>query len=197
MSVSRGALGNSHPSGSVPVPVSESASDGDSGANASEDQIRWLVDTYGNVVYRVAYAIVGDASLAEDVVQECLVKAWTSMPSWEGDVPVRWIRRVARNIAVSNLRKSKRLLFVDDVGDRAGDGADIHRVVEGRERVRSLAIALAQLDERSRTLLILRESDQLSYEEIAETMDMTTSAVKAKLYRARHFLRVQMEEWDQ
>jgi len=177
--------------------VRDCAPDGDGGANASEDQIRWLVDTYGDVVYRVAYSIVGDASLAEDVVQECLVKAWTSMPSWEDDVPVRWIRRVARNIAVSNLRKSKRLLFVEDVGDRAGDGADVHRLVEGRARVRSLAVALAQLDERSRMLLVLRESDDLSYEEIAETMDMTTSAVKAKLYRARHFLRVQMGEWDQ
>ena len=60
----------------------------------------------------------------------------------------------------------------------------------------SMASALATLDDTSRALLVLRETDGLGYEEIAITMEMTASAVKAKLFRARHQLKVAMEEWE-
>jgi RNA polymerase sigma-70 factor (ECF subfamily) len=162
----------------------------------SDAQVQWLVDTYGALAYRVAYSIVGDAALAEDVVQECLVKAWTSMPSWDGDVPVRWLRRVVRNTAVSVVRRRSRVVFVDEIPDRPGTDTDVHRRVEGRAMVATMARALATLDDSSRALLVLRETDDMGYEEIAEVMDMTPSAVKAKLYRARHQLKAAMGEWN-
>ncbi|RMH72950.1 MAG: sigma-70 family RNA polymerase sigma factor [Actinomyces sp.] len=163
--------------------------------SARDEQIEWLVATYGPLAYRVAYSILGDAGLAEDVVQEALVKAWTSMPSWEGDTPVRWLRRVVRNTAISALRSRSRLEFTDDLGESAAAG-EVHAQVEGREKVQAMARALATLDELSRTLIVLRETDELGYAEIADIVGLTPSAVKAKLYRARHQLKSAMKEWD-
>jgi RNA polymerase sigma-70 factor (ECF subfamily) len=159
--------------------------------------VEWLVEIYGALAYRVAYAIVGDSALAEDVVQECLVKAWTSMPSWEGDVPVRWLRRVVRNTSVSVLRGRSKLVFMDEVADRPDAEPDVvHRRVEGQAMVATMAAALRGLDDTSRALLVLRETDEMGYDEMAEVMDMTPSAVKAKLYRARHQLKAAMAEWE-
>ncbi len=163
---------------------------------ASDDQIRQLADDLGPLLYRVAYAVTHDNGLAEDVVQDALFQAWTSMPSWDDDVPVRWLRRVTRNRAISVMRKENRSSARSEWGGLASDAPEVERVVEGRERVAAVREALARLDEPSRLLIVLRESENLSYAEIAEVADLTPSAVKAKLYRSRHALKKELEEWE-
>ena len=74
---------------------------------------------------------------------------------------------------------------------------DVERLVEGRHRLDAVKAALFEMDEQSRTMLVLRETEGLTYEELAELLDLTPSAVKAKLYRARHTLKTQLGEWDQ
>lgn len=163
---------------------------------ASDDQIRELADDLGPLLYRVAYAVTHDNGLAEDVVQDALFQAWTSMPSWDDDVPVRWLRRVTRNRAISVMRKENRSFARDEWGEVASDAPDVERVVEGRERVDAVRAALSHLDEPSRLLIVLRESENLSYAEIAEITELTPSAVKAKLYRSRHALKKELEAWE-
>ena len=68
-----------------------------------EEQIEWLVRSFGPVIYKVAFAITRSRALAEEVVQDALFAAWSSMPSWEGDVPVRWLCRVTQNHYTSDL----------------------------------------------------------------------------------------------
>ena len=72
----------------------------------------------------------------------------------------------------------------------------VERVVEGRQAVAAVERALEELDEQARTMLILRETEEMSYDEIAELVDLTPSAVKAKLYRARHTLKLHLGGWD-
>ena len=74
---------------------------------------------------------------------------------------------------------------------------DVERLVEGRHRLDAVKAALFEMDEQSRTMLVLRETEGLTYEELAELLDLTPSAVKAKLYPARHALKTQLGEWDQ
>ena len=74
---------------------------------------------------------------------------------------------------------------------------DTERLVEGRHRLEAVKTALFEMDEQPRTMLVLRETEGLSYGELAELLDLTPSAVKAKLYRARHALKVHLREWDQ
>ena len=163
---------------------------------ATEQQIRELVEQFGPLLYGVAYAVTHDRGLAEDVVQDALFRAWTSMPSWEDDVPVRWLRRVTRNRAISVMRKEGRSLTTDHWADLASAAPATDRLVEGRERMVAVRDALAQLDEPSRTMIVLRETEELSYDELAEIVGLTPSAVRAKLYRARHALRQQLEDWE-
>ncbi len=162
---------------------------------ATEQQISWLVDTYGDLLYRVAFAVVGNRQLAEDVVQEVLVKAWTSMPSWDGDVPIKWARVVTKNAAISTMRSVASRPFEEldpDDGAFATDG--IADDFERSEEVAEMWAALGRLDDESRLLLVLHEVDGLAYDEIAEATDLTISAVKSKLYRARLTLRKEMNQ---
>lgn len=163
---------------------------------ASDDQLRALVDTYGALLYKVAFAITHDRLLAEDVVQDALFQAWTSMPSWEDDVPIRWLRRVTRNRAISVMRKESRSFANDEWGHRPDAAPDTQRVVESRELMVAVDEALSHLDEKSRTMIVLRETEDLSYEEIGAIVDLTPSAVKTKLYRARHALKRRLEDWE-
>lgn len=161
---------------------------------ATDSQIRWLIDTYGTVLYRVAVAVVRDAQLAEDVVQEVLVKAWTSMPSWDGDVPVKWARTVTKNTALNAMRSRAARPTVPSVEFDATDPADFITPGPAERVVRSEAAdemwaLLTRIDPEARFLLVLHEIDGLAYDEIADTADLTVSAVKSKIYRARRTLR--------
>lgn len=169
------------------VPASET--------EATEQQISWLVDTYGNLLYRVAFAVVGNHQLAEDVVQEVLVKAWTSMPSWDGDVPIKWARVVTKNTAISTMRSVSARPFEElDPEDGTFVSNAIEDDFERSEEIAEMWAALGRLDDQSRLLLVLHEVDGLSYDEVAEATDLTISAVKSKLYRARLTLRKEMNQ---
>ncbi len=158
---------------------------------ATTAQIEWLVAEFGPTLYRVAVAIVRDRQSAEDIVQEVLVKAWSSMPSWEGDVPIRWARTVTRNAALSHLRSriarpATPTEHLDMIAPLTG-GAD--ESVLRAEAADTMWAALARLGEDERAMLVMHEVDGLPYDEIAATLDVTVSAVKSKLYRARVALR--------
>ena len=153
---------------------------------ATTAQIEWLVAEFGPTLYRVAVAIVRDRQSAEDIVQEVLVKAWSSMPSWEGDVPIRWARTVTRNAALSHLRcgspdRRRQPNISTSIAPLTG-GAD--ESVLRAEAADTMWAALARLGEDERAMLVMHEVDGLPYDEIAATLDVTVSAVKSKLYRA-------------
>lgn len=164
-------------------------------SSATTDQIEWLVAEFGATLFRVAVAIVRDRQAAEDVVQEMLVKAWTSMPSWDDDVPIRWARTVTRNTAISHLRSSRARPATPterlDLVASSTDGVDVE-VVRGETADRMWA-ALGRLGEDERAMLVMHALDGLSYDEIGATLDLTVSSVKSRLYRARVSLRSEVE----
>lgn len=165
-------------------------------STAADEQICWLVDTFGATLYRVAFAVVQDSQLAEDVVQEVLVKAWTSMPSWEGDVPIRWARTVTRNSALNvvRTRMQRQITEFDEHDSSAPTVQDPADIVERSNETLQMWNALGRLEPESRLLLVLHEIDGLSYDEVAAWCDMTASAVKSKLYRARRVLRSELRQ---
>ena len=162
---------------------------------ASDEQLEWLVAHYGPTLYKVAVAITHSSALAEEAVQDALVQAWSSMPSWDDEVPIKWMRRVVRNRAISIMRKESRSVHDDDWDLRTSPEPDVERLVEGRHVVNAVDTAMQALDQESRLMLVLRETEDVSYDELGEMLGLTTSAVKAKLYRARHALKVELREW--
>lgn len=140
-------------------------------------------------MYRVALSLMRDHSLAEDVVQESMMKAWQALDGFRGESSVKtWLLRITHNTAISALRKRRDDLMspyelpeqatAGSVEDEAVIQADAHEIWR----------ALRQLDELSRTIVVLREVDQMSYEEIADVLELPVGTVRTRLFRARQQL---------
>ncbi|MBN1807487.1 MAG: sigma-70 family RNA polymerase sigma factor [Planctomycetes bacterium] len=136
---------------------------------------------------------------AEDLLQETFLKAYRNIGGFRGGSTFfTWITRIAINTARSHARKKKPVGLGEDGGDGngagdpfdrlAGDGGgpvDVLSREEERERVRR---SLARLEDDEREILLLREVEELSYGEIAGTLDITEAAVRSRLHRARRRL---------
>lgn len=160
------------------------------------DDLRLVVDRHAAAVYRVARSIVHDPALADDVVQETMLKAWRNSPVGPGEeIPRNWLLKVARNTAISLLRTRRDELHGPDTMPEGSAGASTTRQVEGRAQLDDLWEAMQHLDEDARALIVLKEVDGLSYEEIAQTLDLPLPTVKTRLFRARRALKDAMKEW--
>lgn len=160
------------------------------------DDLRAVVDRHAAAVYRVARSIVHDPALADDVVQETMLKAWRNSPVGPGEeIPRNWLLKVARNTAISLLRTRREVLHGPDTLPEGSEGASTSRTVEGRAQLGELLEILQRLDEDARALIVLKEVDGLSYEEIAATLDLPLPTVKTRLFRARKALKDEMKEW--
>jgi RNA polymerase sigma-70 factor, ECF subfamily len=154
------------------------------------------VATHSDAVYRLARSIVRDSALADDVVQETLVKAWRALPDFEGDIPRAWLMKVAHNTAISLLRARRdQVRDASDFGDVAERGGGPAATTLDRAALDQLWGVLAGLDETSRSLVVMRELSGMSYEEIADALDLPLATVKTRLFRARRALQASMEEW--
>lgn len=181
-------------SSAVPPDPSRSTADDE---RPSADDLRAVVDRHASAVYRVARSIVHDPALADDVVQETMLTAWRKSPVPPGEeIPRAWLLRVARNTAISLLRTRREDLHGPDTLPDAGTEASATiRTVEGRAQLEELWEAMRCLDEDARALIVLKEVDGLSYEEIAEALELPLPTVKTRLFRARKTLKDAMKEW--
>jgi RNA polymerase sigma-70 factor, ECF subfamily len=155
-----------------------------------------LMRDHAGAAYRVALSIVRDRDTAEDVVQEAMVKAWLALPGYRGDAPLRnWVLRITHNTAISALR-ARRSIPVDPFElPETANPISTERDAHGQLLVEAFRDALGELDELSRSIVVLREVEQLSYEEIAELLDVALPTVKTRLLRARRHLARVLEGW--
>ncbi len=161
-------------------------------------QLQALVEDHSEAVYRVALSVVRDAVLAEDISQDALLKAWTALPTFRGDSPLRnWVLRITHNTAVSVLRtRREELREPDELPDRA-NLRTVERGVEDKLALTAFESALERLDDLSRSIVVLREIEHMSYDEIAEVLDVPLPTVKTRLLRARRVLSDALEGWRQ
>jgi len=148
-----------------------------------------LIDEHAEAVFRVANGILRNPSLAEDAVQETMIKAWQSLPRFRGDSSVRsWILRIAHNTSISMLRRRReRVMDPDTLPDTIG-GIDPARSSTALADLGVVRRALEGLDELSRSVVVLREVEGLSYQDIADTLGVPVPTVKTRLLRARRTL---------
>ncbi|MEI2700457.1 MAG: RNA polymerase sigma factor [Microthrixaceae bacterium] len=155
-------------------------------------QLRQLIDEHAAAVHQLAYGILHDPGLAEDVVQETMIKAWRGLAEFRGDSSTRtWVLRIAHNTAIDALRRRRdRAVAPEDLPDdqTASDTGDPAVRAAGRSDLETLRDALGELDQLSRSIVVLREIEGLSYQEIADTLDISTALVKTRLLRARRAL---------
>jgi RNA polymerase sigma-70 factor, ECF subfamily len=147
-----------------------------------------IVERYRDVVLRVAARIAGDED-AEDVAQDAFLRAYHRLARWRGDGEFRtWLLRIAHNAALDNVasRRSGDVQFADTAADEpdAPERTPAARL-EAVERRRRLDLKLKALSPPHRTVLVLRDVEGLSYNEIADVAGMPVGSVKARLHRAR------------
>jgi len=173
------------------------AADGDIAA------FQLLVERHREVVYRVARRFVGAAE-AEDVSQDAFLRAFHRLRGFRHEAPFHsWLLRITHNAALDHLAR-RRAEPVDPVGIDAEQPADSPLTpatrLEVRERIERLERKLQALTVAHRTVLVLRDVEQLSYQEIAQVTDWPVGSVKGRLHRARRefiaLLRANTYDWE-
>lgn len=161
-------------------------------ASAARGEVRAFEALYRRHAARVhgviARLVGGDRARAEDLTQEAFVRAWQALAQWEPGAQFRtWLFRIAANAALDVLRRRKTVEFVplDDTFEAADTAAGPERLAQGAQEVRRLEEALARLTPEHREVLLLREIEDMSYEEIGRVLALTEGTVKSRLARAR------------
>ena len=168
-----------------------------------------LVHYFERPVYGVCLRLLGDAEDARDAAQETFLKIYRGLHSFRGDSGLKtWIYRIAINQAMNQQRWWKRRRRDETVSlelNRKGSDLTLEsslydasaspetRAIE-QEREKKILRALSEVQKDYRAALILREIEELSYEEIAETLEISIGTVKSRIARGREELRRKLKE---
>jgi RNA polymerase sigma-70 factor, ECF subfamily len=155
-----------------------------------------LVRNHAQGVMNVVYRMCGDLHIAEDAAQETFIQAWTHLSSYRPQTSLRnWLYRIAVNAATDMLRKNKRILpgAMEDMPLTDG-GPGPETLVSQQERIELVQKAILSLPDVSRAVLVLREYEELSYQEISATLDIPVGTVMSRLNYARKLLKDKLEQ---
>ena len=151
-----------------------------------------LVRRYQNQVYRLALRMCGNQHDAEEVAQEAFVAAWKGLPKFRAESKFSsWLYQLTSNAAIDFLRREKRHRGAEDIDeqlDLAAVGTP-HEAAEDAELARELHAALQTLTPEHRQIFLLRQLQQLSYDEIGRALGIESGTVKSRLSRAKKQLR--------
>jgi RNA polymerase sigma-70 factor (ECF subfamily) len=163
------------------------------------DAFNALILHYQTQVYNLAYHLLQDPASADDATQEAFISAYRSMAQFRGGSFRAWLLRIVTNACYDAMRYTKRRPSVswEDFGDmdeeanpHLRDEAELpEESIERSELRKVLEDAMTVLPEEQRTVLVLVDRLGLSYEEVAETMQIRLGTVKSRLARARGKMR--------
>lgn len=181
------------------APLVEAARGGDRGAFSE------LVNRHARRIYRTARHMTKNDADAEDVLQDAFIKAYAKLDTFQGEAKFStWLTRIAVNEALMKLRRRRNSKTVSlDEEMQTEDGALSREAVDDRETPeealsreetrRLLEDAVDSLAEGYRTVFVLRDVEGFSTEETADALDLSISAVKSRLLRARLQLRDKLQ----
>lgn len=166
-----------------------------------------LVRRFQKRAFAVAYGLVGDHSEAMEVVHESFIKVFRSIDRFRGDSSLfTWLYRIVVNLSLDHLRGRKHLptdslTHVDEEGEESGEerheSDSIHhpdRILQSTQLREGLNQALARLSPDHRAVIILREVEGLSYDEIAQATGCNMGTVMSRLFYARKKLQEMLKE---
>jgi RNA polymerase sigma-70 factor (ECF subfamily) len=157
-----------------------------------------LVEKYQRPVYSVCYRMLGTPTAAEDAAQEAFIRAYQALDRYDPERSfATWLLSIASNYSIDQLRKKKVTILSMDSEKHAwlappDPGPSPEKAALEKEKQALVQAMLTELAETDRAAVILQYWHDYSYEEIAETLQLSTSAVKSRLFRARRLL---AEKW--
>jgi len=159
-----------------------------------QDAFAALVDEHQRYVYNLAFRVLKDENEALDLTQETFVRAWTALPNFRGQSQFRtWLYRIVTNLCYNRLPNLRRSL--NDLGDDVMEEIpelnldNPAKQFESSETRTHLHNAIDALETNHKLLLTLRYQHELSYEDIASTLNLPLGTVKTGIFRAKEQLR--------
>jgi len=159
-----------------------------------------LVRANQRKVYNLCFRMTGNQEDAEDLAQEAFIKAYQNLAGFKGESGFGpWLYRLASNVCIDHLRREKRrekssLTYLDEAGaaveiEVADERFSPEATLDRRQVQEGIGRGLDTLTPEHRHILILREINGFSYDEIAEVLELSAGTVKSRISRARLVLR--------
>lgn len=172
------------------------------------DAMAALVAKYQDRLYNAILRMCGNRDDAAELCQEAFVKALEGMAAFRQDAGFyTWLFRIGMNLAISHRRRGGRVKF-HSLDPAAGDGETPHRLTDvmsdprqpdpseqaaESDAQRQVMVALVGLDEEFRSVVVLRDIEDMNYDEISRVLGVPIGTVKSRLYRARCMLREKLQ----
>ncbi|HEX6427961.1 MAG TPA: RNA polymerase sigma factor [Niastella sp.] len=165
-----------------------------------------LVANYQDLVYNTALGVVQNSEDAEDVAQEVFIQVFRSIDQFKGDARLStWIYRITTTKALDHIRsrkRKKRFAFItslfganDELVHEPVDFQHPGVALDRKEQAALLFRMIEQLPDNQKVAFTLHKTEELSYQEIADIMQLSVSAVESLLFRARQNLRKLLEKY--
>ena len=142
-----------------------------------------LYQSYAPQVHRFALFLCGDATLADDITAEAFVRAWTARGKIREATVKAYLFTIARNLYRDHLRRSNRMTELEE--SLPDPAVGLASRTEHKAELETVIAALRKLSEVDRAALLMRAQEGMSYEEIAQALDLPVTTVKVKVHRAR------------
>lgn len=174
--------------------------------NGNLDAFEQLVARYETKVYTIAYRYMGNYNDANDLAQEALIKVYRSIHGFRGESSfLTWLYRVVTNVCKDELRRRARekTVSMDEMIEHgnspsSGQGnSSLDDFVLRREWQEEVQRVLNSLTEEHRTIVVMRDIQGYSYEEIAHFLECSLGTVKSRLNRARNVLKDRLLEHNE
>ena len=167
--------------------------------SGSDQAYEKLMHKYRNSVYNLVYRMVHDVHEAEDLTQEAFIKAFNSLAQFNEEYAFStWLYKIATNNCIDFFRKrklqtlslDKPIQYKDSEIQQEIPDTDLNpeKTILAKERSTIIREAIDTLPEKYHSAIILRHSEEKSYEEIAEILNLPIGTVKARIFRAREML---------
>jgi len=165
------------------------------------ESFEFLISSYDKRAYNIAYRVMGNEEDAKDMAQEALIRVFRSLKDFKGQSAFStWLYRIVTNVCLDELRRRKNKKYVSMDSTIQTDSGELHielcsdketpeivyERVEQRELIKN---AIRELNEDYRSVIVLRDIQGFSYDEISNILDCSLGTVKSRINRGRTMLR--------
>ena len=169
-----------------------------------ESAYKNLLENYRGAIYNLIYKMVRNKEETEDLVQEAFMKAFKALPSFNEEYAFStWLYKIAVNNCIDHMRKKKLQTYSINKPVQSKDGEldrefpdtsmSPDKSILSEERASIIETAIDELPENYKTAIILRHSEEKSYEEISKILNIPLGTVKARIFRAREMLKKKLK----
>ncbi len=161
-----------------------------------------IVNKYQDKIYNLCRHMLGNADDAEDAAQDVFLKAYQALPKFQPNASLyTWLYRIATNTCIDYKRKPvwESLFGSTEEGEKiihdlASDAPSPEKLYQSKQIDKALQECLGKLSSKLRAIIVLKEVEELSYEEMSETLDISIGTVKSRIARAREELQKCMKK---